>query len=259
MADADAIAAYLDELLSTSDVPDYPNALNGLQLGSRGGGLVSHVATAVDFSSATVDEAIALGANMLVVHHGMFWGGPQQITGIAFDRLAKLIEHRIAVYSSHLPLDAHAEVGNNVLLARLLGLSPDSGFARFKTLDIGVSGASDVETSALADRARAFAAAHGGSVICTPSAPGRRTRRWGICTGAGADSETIQEASTRGIDTLIVGEGPHHTAVQARDRGLVIIYAGHYATETLGVRALGERVARQFSVTATFIDAPTGL
>jgi len=257
MADADAIAAFLDELLRTSEIPDYPNALNGLQLASRGP--VSHVATAVDFSSATVDEAIVLGANLLVVHHGMFWGGAQPITGVAYDRLAKLVEHHMAVYASHLPLDAHREVGNNVLLARLLGLSPDSGFARFKTLDIGVSGASDVETSVLVDRARAFAETHGGSVICTPAAPGRRTRRWGVCTGAGADSDTIHEASTRGIDTLIVGEGPHHTAVQARDRGLVIIYAGHYATETLGVRALGEKLARQFALTATFIDLPTGL
>ena len=257
MPDANAIAAYLDALLRTPEIPDYANALNGLQLAGRGP--VSHVATAVDFSAVSVDATIARNANMLIVHHGMFWGGLQPVTGGAYDRLSKLVAGGVAVYASHLPLDAHPEVGNNGLLAAALQLTPDSGFARFKTIDVGVSGPSDVDTGVLVDRARAFAAAYAGAVVATPFAAGRRTRRWGLCTGAGADSDTIHEALTRGIDTLIVGEGPHHTAVQARDSGLVIIYAGHYATETLGVRALGERVAREFGIASSFIDAPTGL
>jgi putative NIF3 family GTP cyclohydrolase 1 type 2 len=116
-----------------------------------------------------------------------------------------------------------------------------------------------VDTDDLVRQTRAFAKEHGGSVVATPSAPGRRTRRWGICTGAGASTETLTEALSRGIDTLIVGEGPHHTAVQADDTGVVIIYAGHYATETLGVKALGESVARAFGLESVFIDAPTGL
>ena len=87
----------------------------------------------------------------------------------------------------------------------------------------------------------------------------RVTRAWGICTGAGADSTTLREAAAKGLDTLIVGEGPHHTGVEARELGIVILYAGHYATETLGVQAVGELLAAQFQITATFIDAPTGL
>jgi putative NIF3 family GTP cyclohydrolase 1 type 2 len=111
----------------------------------------------------------------------------------------------------------------------------------------------------LADRARTLATEHRGSFVATPFDADRVTRQWGICTGAGADSASVREAARRGIDTLIVGEGPHHTAVEARELGIVIVYAGHYATETLGVRALGDRLAGEFGLTSTFIDAPSGL
>lgn len=251
------VARYLDDLLRTSEIPDYPNALNGVQLANRGP--IRRVAAAVDFSSRTAQRAIESDAQLLLVHHGMFWGGAQPITGHSYDRLAALLAADVAVYSSHLPLDLHQEVGNNALLARRLGLAPSDGFARYKTIDVGVSGSSDVDTDDLVRETRAFAREHGGSVVATPCAAGRRTRRWGICTGAGASAETLGEALSRGIDTLIVGEGPHHTAVQADDTGLVIIYAGHYATETLGVKALGESVAKAFGLETVFIDAPTGL
>jgi dinuclear metal center YbgI/SA1388 family protein len=257
MAYAKSIAARLDELLQTSDIPDYPGALNGLQVASRRD--VRRIATAVDFSSFIVSESIRVGADMLLVHHGMFWGGAQPLTGAAYERIASLIASDIAVYSSHLPLDVHPELGNNVLLARRLGLAPSGGFARFKTIDVGVSGVADVSTSALVDRARVLATECGGSVVTTPFTGERMTRHWGICTGAGADSDTIREAVERRIDTMIVGEGPHHTAVQARDLGIVLIYAGHYATETLGVRALGERIAGELGIESQFLAAPTGL
>ena len=251
------VARYLDDLLRTSEIPDYPNALNGVQLANRGP--IRRTAAAVDFSSVTVRRAIDADAQLLLVHHGMFWGGAQPITGAARERLAALFAADVAVYSAHLPLDVHPEVGNNALLARRLGLVPSDGFARYKTIDVGLSGTSDVRTDDLIHEARAFAQAHGGSVVAPTTAPERRTRRWGICTGAGASSETLAEAVARGIDTLIVGEGPHHTAVQAADNGIVVIYAGHYATETLGVQALGESVARAFGVESVFIEAPTGL
>jgi putative NIF3 family GTP cyclohydrolase 1 type 2 len=173
--------------------------------------------------------------------------------------LSRLLANDVAVYASHLPLDAHPSLGNNALLARELGLEPGAGFARFKTIEVGVSGNADMSTAALVERARSFAASHGGSIVTTPFAPSHRTIRWGICTGAGADSNTIQEAVERGLDTLIVGEGPHHTAVLARDLGIVIIYAGHYATETLGVQALATQLATEFGIATVFIDAPTGL
>ena len=257
MLRAQVIAERLDTLLRTVEIPDYPNALNGLQFASRGE--VRRVATAVDFSSYTVRKAAAERAQMLLVHHGMFWSGLQVVTGLAYERYCDLVTHDIAVYSAHLPLDMHPELGNNALLARRLGLEPSKGFARYKTVDVGLSGRADIDTATLVERARQLAREARGELVVTRFDTGRRTRHWGICTGAGADSDTIREAAERGIDTLIVGEGPHHTAVQALDLGIVVIYAGHYATETLGVRALGEYVAKEFGVDAQFLDAPTGL
>jgi dinuclear metal center YbgI/SA1388 family protein len=252
-----SITRYTDVLLDSNNTGDYPNALNGVQLENRSP--IRGLAAAVDFSSRSIDGAIATNSNLLLLHHGMFWGGLEKLTGGAYRRVQKLIESDIAVYASHLPLDRHPTLGNNVLLARELGLEPTGGFARFENFFIGVSGESDIETSVLATRARQFAAAHGGDVRVSPSKKGRRTSRWAICTGAGAAGDTLREASATGIDTLIVGEGPHWTAVQADENDLVIIYAGHYATETLGIRALAQHLAERFELPWHFVSAPTGL
>jgi dinuclear metal center YbgI/SA1388 family protein len=251
------IADHLDRLLRTREIPDYPPALNGVQLENRGD--IVKVAAAVDFSRRIVEQTIAARANLLLVHHGMFWGGLRPISGQLYDRIAPLIQHDVAVYASHLPLDAHPELGNNVLLARELGLKPSGGFARYQTVDIGVQGETAVQTQVLIERARAVARRHKGDVIATPLQDLRATKRWGICTGAGADANTIREALDAGIDTLIVGEGPHYTAVESADAGLVIIYVGHYATETFGVCAVAEHLERHFGLPWTFLDAPTGL
>jgi putative NIF3 family GTP cyclohydrolase 1 type 2 len=170
-----------------------------------------------------------------------------------------LIDHEIGVYSSHLPLDAHAELGNNALLARELGLTPTGSFAMFQGIAIGVRGEGRVATRKLFEDAQRFAAGYGGVARATPIASDQATRHWAICTGSGASADTLAEAAATGIDTLIVGEGPHWTAVEAMDAGLTIIYAGHYATETLGVRALADHAARHFGLSWSFIDVPTGL
>lgn len=251
------LAGYIDELLETDGTPDYPAALNGLQLENRGD--IKGIASAVDFSTRVIEGTIKAGANLLIVHHGMFWGGFERMTGPSYRKLKLLLEHDIAVYSSHLPLDRHATLGNNVLLAKELGLKPTGTFAKYDTIFIGVSGESNVETAALAQTAKKFANAYGGEVRVTPLAHNRRTKRWAICTGAGASSDTLKEAVRMNIDTLIVGEGPHHTAVQAEENNLAIIYAGHYATETLGVRALGDHLADKYKIPASFVNAPTGL
>lgn len=251
------LVGYLDELLETSRIPDYPNAVNGLQLAN--GGTVRRVAAAVDFSSLTVASAVRERASLLIVHHGMFWPGLEPVSGVAYDRMKELITNDLAVYSAHLPLDCHARFGNNVLLAAELGLQPSAGFARFQTIDIGVRGEADLGTAELASRAAAFAKAHGGDLRATLIPQGHRTKRWAICTGGGASAETLREAADHGIDTLIVGEGAHWTAVHAVDRGLVILYAGHYATETLGVSALAGHVSERFSIPWSFLHHPTGL
>ena len=252
-----AIAEHLDAFLRTSEIADYGNAVNGVQLAHRGP--VTRIAASVDISRQVIERTIAERANLLIVHHGMFWSGLQPLRGTHYERVRLLIESDVAVYAAHLPLDAHPDVGNNALLARELGLLPSEGFAAHQGTMIGVRGSCDVDTQSLVERARSFARRHGGEVRATPFDQDRRTRHWAICTGAGASASTLAEAATLGVDTLIVGEGPHWTAVDAPEAGLVIVYAGHYASETLGVRALAEHIAAKFAIPWTFIDAPTGL
>ncbi len=257
MIETTALADYLDTLLETARIPDYPGAVNGLQLSNSG--TIRKIAAAVDFSSRTVAAAIDQQANLLLVHHGMFWSGTQPITGHRYRLLRTLIENDIAVYSSHLPLDCHGTFGNNVLLSRQLGLEPNGTFASHKGIPIGVRGAAKIGTEELAERSRQFAAREGGTAVVTAFDPDAITASWAICTGSGASAETLQEALSINVDTLIVGDGPHWTAVEANELGITIIYAGHYATETLGVRALAEHLSQHFHLDWTPIHAPTGL
>lgn len=252
-----AVVSFLDDLLAVADFPDYPGALNGLQVEIDAE--IVKVAAAVDARERTIVAAAESGANLLLVHHGLFWGGVQPLRGPFYRRVRTLISTPLALYSAHLPLDAHAELGNNVLLAQELGLTPTEPFAVFQDRAIGVAGESMVPTTDLIARAATFATRHGGDVRHTPAEAGRTTRRWAICTGAGASRDTLLEAAARDIDTLIVGEGPHWTAIDGEELGLTVIYAGHYATETLGVSALAARVAARFTIPWTFLAAPTGL
>jgi len=257
VTDLAAVVRLLDGELRTSEIPDYDAALNGLQLANNG--RVSRVAAAVDFSSASVAAAIANRADLLVVHHGMFWGGSQPLVGHVFTRMRDAITANLAVYSSHLPLDMHPTLGNNALLAKELGLSTQGTFGTYKDIEVGVRGSADIESAALFETVRAFSARFRTSAVTTPFDSGRITRKWAIITGAGASSETLAEAAEKEIDTLIVGEGPHHSAVLARDLGIVVMYAGHYATETLGVRAVGDLLTKKFDLPTSFVDQPTGL
>jgi dinuclear metal center YbgI/SA1388 family protein len=253
----ETIADYLNGYLRVAEIPDYPNALNGLQLNHQGP--VRRLAAAVDTSLRTIDGAIAVGANALLVHHGMFWSGLQRFEGHLYERIHRLISNDIAIYSAHLPLDAHDVHGNSRLLAKALGLAVAGGFAAFRGVHCGVSGDSNLPTTTIRERLSAFSLGHGGAVVTTPFVETRTTRRWAICSGSGANADTLAEAANMGIDTLIVGEGPHWTAVDANDSGLVIMYGGHYATETTGVQSLAAHIADRFGIEWTFVAAPTGL
>lgn len=251
------IALHLDALLEVARVPDYPNALNGVQCAHRGP--VRAVASAVDASERSIRRAAHAGANVLLVHHGLFWGGLQPATGFRYERLHLLFEYDMAVYSAHLPLDVHPKFGNSRLLAARLSLDVTGGFAHYQGFPCGVQGTADIRTADLVRSVAEFSSVHGGTAIASEAHQDRRTLRWAICSGSGASDITLAEAANSGIDTLIVGEGPHWTAVDAPERGLVIIYAGHYATETLGIRAVGDHVARTFGVSHHSIASPTGL
>lgn len=251
------IAEYLDAMLRVREVPDYGGAHNGVQV--ENGGPIRRVAVAVDASLETIQGTIDAGANLLVVHHGLFWSGVQPLRGRIYERFRQLITHDVAVYSAHIPLDLHPSAGNNVLLAAALNLEPTTGFGRYQNTFIGVMGASDMTTASLVERVSRISQSEGGTVVVVGDAPGRRTYCWAICSGAGVSSETLHEAVAAGVDTLIVGEGSHHTGVEARELGVAVLYAGHYATETLGVRALGAALEREFGLPWSFIAAPTGL
>ena len=257
MAELDAIVSFLDSELRTTEVPDFEGAVNGLQLVNAG--TVTRVAAAVDFSVRAVKAALEERADLLVVHHGMFWAGARPIVGTVYEGLRAAITSGLAVYASHLPLDLHPTLGNNALLAKELGLEPQQPFGAYRNIHVGVAGASRVSTASLMERLRAVAARHATTLVVTPFAPERETRRWAIVSGSGASSATIAEAHAIGADTLIVGEGPHHTAVAAMDSGLCIAYAGHYATETFGVQALARAIGERFDVPWTFLDLPSGL
>lgn len=257
MSSATEIAQLANDLLRCRETPDYSLALNGLQVDNTAS--IGGIAAAVDCSQKTIRGAIDAGANLLVVHHGLFWGGLQALTGAHLERIRLLIQHDVALYSAHLPLDTHETMGNSFLLAGELGLAPDGGFARYQNIFCGVQGAANIGTTELVARCDAFSRSHGGRAIASAAAPARRTRRWAVVTGAGINADTMREAVDLGLDTIITGEGPHWSAVDAEEKGLVIIYAGHYATETPGVRALAEWMASRAGVPWSFVEAPTGL
>jgi len=245
------VVSYLDRYLRTSDVPDAPNALNGLQLAN--GGTISRVTAAVDLCDATVQMAAQQGADLLLVHHGLFWGGLQPLTGRAYRRVAGLIKHNIALYSAHLPLDVHPEVGNNAVLAHRLGVARRGEFGEEYGMRIGVWGEVDIPRAVLAQRVGEVVGGHPRLMAFGPE----RVRRVGIVTGAAGSM--IGQAAAQGLDTYITGEGAHHTFFDAEELGLNVFYAGHYATETFGVKALAERLCTEFDLPWTFLDHPTDL
>lgn len=242
---------YLDGYLRIAEVPDYPNALNGLQVEGRDE--VRRIGVAVDASEASIRAAAGRGCDVLIVHHGLFWDGNVPVTGRRYRRLRLLIERGIALYSAHLPLDVHPEVGNNVVLARELGIAVEGTFGDYKGMPVGVWGRLELSREALAARLDEVL---GGRVRLLPGGP-ERLERVGVLTGAGGGM--IADAIAAGLDALVTGEGAHHTYFDAIEGGINVYYGGHYATETWGVRALGAHLSERFGVPTEFIDLPTGL
>ena len=253
-ADLATVVAAMERELRVGEVPDYPGALNGLQLASRSG-TVTRVAVAVDACEPVIRRAVAAGADLLLVHHGLFWSGAQRIEGAVFRKLATAMDGGLAIYSSHLPLDVHPVLGNNAQLAAALGLRNAEPFFCWKGIKLGLRATVDMEREALVARVRT--AVGGGAVHVCPGGPSR-VRRLGIVTG-GAGAE-IAAAAAEGIDTFLTGEGPHWSYTLAEELGVNVLYAGHYATETFGVRALGRWLEKKFRLPpVVFLDHPTGL
>ena len=245
------IVRYCNQTLKPDSFEDWPGAVNGLQAENHG--IISHVAAAVDATPATVKKTIETGANLLIVHHGLFWGTTHPWTGNRYRLLKLLLDNNIAVYSSHLPLDAHPQIGNNAILCKKLGIKSPKPFFIDRDPPIGLRGQLNLSRLQLA---KLLTKATGVDPIVLPCGK-ERCRKIGIVTG-GAGTE-MKTAANEGVDTFITGEGPHWTFALAEDLGLNVFYGGHYATETFGVKALSERLSKKFKIPWTFIDHPTGL
>lgn len=247
----DDVVRYIDSYLGIRDVPDDPRALNGLQV--ENSGRLDRIAAAVDACQATIDDASARGAGLLLVHHGLFWSGPEPLTGRHGRRVRTLHRHDLALYAAHLPLDCHPEVGNNAVLARGIGLEDPSPFGLEGGVRIGLVGRLRASRAQLAQSLTKLLGAEPRLVAAGPT----QTERVAVVSGAGASF--LREARDIGADTLITGEGPHHIYFDAEEWGLNLVLAGHYATETVGVKALAAHVSQRCDIPWDFVDHPTGL
>ncbi|CAN5521635.1 Nif3-like dinuclear metal center hexameric protein [soil metagenome] len=245
------IVRHADQTLRLPEIEDYPNALNGLQI--ENAGEVSKIGAAVDASTHTLQMAVEREINLLVVHHGLFWPGLRAVTGAYYRALKLALAHNLALYSVHLPLDLHPQLGNNALLAAALGLEKTEPFLELKGQAVGLVAAANLRRDELIAQ---LEESLGGPVRCIGTGP-METRRIGIVTG-GAGGE-IYEAAREGIDTYITGEAPHWAAVAAEELGMNLFLGGHYATETFGVKALAAALAEKFDVSWEFLDHATGL
>ncbi len=245
------IVEYLDRLLDAAGIEDA--SLNGLQI--EAGEDVDTVGIAVDAALPTIEMAVDRGCQMLLVHHGLFWGADQPLRGVLGARVAACFAGGLAVYASHLPLDLHGELGNNALLARAIGAQPEAGFGEYGGVQLGTIAVLP-EAMPLAELAGRLAATGCDDQIMWAFGPDP-VRRLAVLTGSGCSF--LQEAIDAGADCFITGESKHSAYHQAREAGINCIFAGHYDTETFGVRAVGERLAEQFGVATEWIHLPTGI
>jgi dinuclear metal center YbgI/SA1388 family protein len=245
------IVAHCDKILRTREIGDYDGAANGLQVENSSG--VPKIAATVDASISTIKLAITTKANLLIVHHGLFWTSRQPWTGKNYELLKLCVENDLAIYSSHLPLDLHPTLGNNAQLCAALGLKNLKPFFTSHGQTIGFKSQAKISRGELAAKLERATGVKpkiipGGKNIC---------EKIGIVTG-GAGAE-LKIAASEGVDTFITGEGPHWTYALAEELVLNVFYGGHYATETFGVKALASELSKKFKVPWEFLDYPTGL
>ena len=246
----------LDEELRTADYADLDASANGLQVGPDEAD-IEHVAFAVDGVRETFEKAIAADADLLVVHHGLSWGGIDRITGQTYDRLAPLLEHDLALYVSHLPLDGHQELGNAAGVADVLELEDRTPFGELGPEYIGQLGAAPDPYSPdeLRERLEADLDTGGRPVPVLDFGPDE-IEDVAIVTGSGVD--WLDEAVAADADALVTGEGKGKVYHEAKEAGIHVFLAGHYATETFGVRSL-QALAAEWGLETTYLDVPTGL
>jgi dinuclear metal center YbgI/SA1388 family protein len=250
MTRTDDIVAALDELLSPAAFHDL--GPNGLQV--PGAAEVRRVVCGVSAQRELIERAIELDAQLVLVHHGLFWDfHPTGLTPVLAERLRPLFRHDVALAAYHLPLDAHPEVGNNALLAGLLGCESHAPFGAYRGVPIGRAGTFAGDGIPATDLFARVREVTGREPTVFDGGP-ERVRRIGIVSGSAADR--LPEAVEAGLDAFLTGEPREHVMADARESGIHFLAAGHYATETFGVRRLGEWLQERFDVEATFVDIP---
>ena len=251
MASLSDIVSYTDDFLRISDVGDWDNALNGLQI--ENSGRVTRIGAAVDVSTRALTEAQKRDIDLLIVHHGLFWPGLQPIRDALRRQLRIGFENDVALYSAHLPLDIHPKVGNNAKLVAALGLKSPQPFLEEKGQPVGLTIRASLSRSELV---RKLQKVLNGPVKVFDFGP-KQTRSIGVVTGAAGSQ--IYRVADEGIDTFITGEAPHWAAVAAEELRMNLLLGGHYATEVFGVKALAAHLSKRFRIPWEFIDCPTGL
>jgi dinuclear metal center YbgI/SA1388 family protein len=247
----DDLVRWLDGFL---DIGAYDDpSLNGLQVEGRDE--VTKVAVAVDATLATFEQAADMGADLLITHHGLFWGRPLAVTGPHRRRLAYLLRHEISLYAAHIPLDAHPTVGNNWGLARQLGLDELRDFGTWRGKPVGVQGRFPTPLS-LRDLADLIERELGEAVLVHAGGP-VEVATLGIVSGGAAGD--VVTAAEEGLDAFLTGEPRHEVFAEAFERGISALYAGHYMTETVGVKLLARELHERFGLATEFVLLPTGL
>ena len=246
------LVAYLDRYFDIAHFLAADNSQNGLQV--EGNSHITKIATAVDSCLEVFQDAAAQGVQILLVHHGLFWKKSLVLTGSHGNRVATLIKNDISLYAMHLPLDMHQQIGNNVLLAKMLQLQIVQPFGDYHGLSIGVEAQTPrpISRKSLVTR---IEKALQTSVQILGFGPDK-IKNVAIVSGGGASE--ISAAAERKVDLLLTGEGGHISYHQCKEAGINVAYAGHYATETVGIRALGEHLADKFALEHVFLDHPTG-
>ena len=243
------LVSYLDTRLEIERIDDASR--NGLQV--QGKKEVHRVAVATDAAMTVYQKAAQAACDILIVHHGLIWGDLRSVTGRNYDHLKFLIEHGINLYAAHLPLDIHDDIGNNALLAKMVGLNHLQPFGTYHGLTIGFSGqlSEPVEREALASM---WQEKIGGTPLILPFG---KTRIETVAIISGGGSCTLPEAIDKGFDCFVTGEGTHPDHHLAQETGINVIYLGHYHSETPGVKALAAELEARFALETQFIDEPT--
>lgn len=246
------LVAYLDDYLDLAEIQDY--GPQGLQVEAFKED-IQRLALAVDVSPALIEAAAGWQADMLLVHHGILWRDVAPIAGPLGERVRQLLRHDIHLYAAHLPLDAHPAVGNNAVLARLLEVAVQEWWCAPKGTPLAVLGrlAQPLPVTDLTARVNELLNTQSRLLQHGPA----QAETVAILSGFGADH--IGEAAALGADTFLTGETSHAHYWQAADCQINVIYAGHYATETVGVKALGQHLAEKFGLETKFFDFPTDM